>query len=468
MKLKGYKKIIVAIMLMLIVLPVFSNTVDAKINQGYYDEIKQTATVSSSMLSSILSSDILIDPLAKLVYSVGNFMEYIVGAVVLAASGDNIFPWADAIVFNAIPMLDVNFISPASNSFAGGLQSVLQGIYSSLFTLAELFFGIAVLLMGIKLAVSSIAAEKAKYKDALVRWVIGLVLLFGMQFFISFVFYLNEQLVEVASDIAADELQGSQFIAQLDAINNSIPDDEITQNFVASLSESNIIDWLNRIGSFGGYDLGLWIGDQLSSVITGSMTKDQAIAVLQANPKITAALLRDSEFREVTGLNSALADGKDDNIFSWQTQSTGRVFLKEMAEVVKKVANSDLDELEELYSNAAQAYNQNPTDTKTKNTLVIAKSMYNAYLYEREGASSVQTKSIITSLASYFKTAAWAYEDGGWKPTKAVLENAILYAILVVQSVILLIAYIKRLFYIIILALMAPVVVVYDFAKKLI
>lgn len=112
MKLKKYKKLVAVILLMLVILPVFSNTVDAAINEDYYDAIKQTATVSSSMLSSILSSDILIDPLAKLVYSIGNFMEYIVGAVVLAASGSNIFPWADAIVFNAIPMLDVNFISP--------------------------------------------------------------------------------------------------------------------------------------------------------------------------------------------------------------------------------------------------------------------------------------------------------------------------------------------------------------------
>lgn len=88
------------------------------------------------------------------------------------------------------------------------LKGTLQGIYSSLFSLAELFFGIAVLLMGVKLAISAIAAEKAKYKDALVRWAIGLLLLFGMQFFISFVFYLNEQLVQVASQISSDALNG--------------------------------------------------------------------------------------------------------------------------------------------------------------------------------------------------------------------------------------------------------------------
>ena len=42
----------------------------------------------------------------------------------------------------------------------------------------------------------------------------------------------------------------------------------------------------------------------------------------------------------------------------------------------------------------------------------------------------------------------------------------IMYAILVAQSLILFIAYVKRLFYVILLAMMAPVVVVFDFFQK--
>ena len=41
-----------------------------------------------------------------------------------------------------------------------------------------------------------------------------------------------------------------------------------------------------------------------------------------------------------------------------------------------------------------------------------------------------------------------------------------MYAILVAQSLILFISYIKRLFYVIVLGLMSPAVVAYDFFKR--
>lgn len=466
MKYNKYKKVIVAIMIMLVVVSVFPNCVDAKINDSYYDEIKQTATVSNSALSSILSSDLLADPIARLVYSIGNFLEYLVGAVVLAASGTNVFPWADAIVFNAIPMLDVNFISPDSGSFAYNLKTILQGLYASMFTIAEAFFGIAVFIMGIKLAISAIAAEKAKYKDALVRWVMGLVLLFGMQFFISFVFYLNEQLVIVASNIASDALENSNYMESLEEATNSISDEEITRNFSEAVTGDNVLDWISTITTFGLSDLINWAEDEIVSAITGNMNKAEAVEYLNANANITAMLLKDSEFREATGLNSAFVSGKANQFWTWQDDATGRHYLKLVAANVQIVNNASLDELYSLYTEKIQAYNEDTTSEKARNDRTIAKALYNAKEVAMGQQYTGEKHSIITGLASYFKNAAWAMEDGGWKPTKAVLENAVLYAILVVQSVTLLISYIKRLFYVIVLALTAPIVVVFDFIKK--
>lgn len=86
-------------------------------------------------------------------------------------------------------------------------------------------------------------------------------------------------------------------------------------------------------------------------------------------------------------------------------------------------------------------------------------------VYTVSGTENSQV-SLIANLANYFKEAAWTTEEGGWKADKVVIQNALMYAILVVQSFIFLIAYIKRLFYVIILAVMAPLVVVYDFFNK--
>lgn len=84
----------------------------------------------------------------------------------------------------------------------------------------------------------------------------------------------------------------------------------------------------------------------------------------------------------------------------------------------------------------------------------------------------VKGNRIISDLASYFKYSAIetklsendiaATEETG----KIRIESMLMYAVLVGQSLILFIAYIKRLFYVLILAMMAPIVVVMDFFQK--
>lgn len=469
MKLQKYKKLIIGIMLILVAMPVFFNVAEARINETYYNEMKQTEMITSTALTTVLSLDILIDPLAKLVYSIGNVIEYLVGGVVQAASGMNVFPWADAIVFNAVPMLDVNFISPASESIfgmgEGTLQTVIKNLYASLFSLAELFFGIAVLLMGIKLAISAVASEKAKYKDALVSWSIGLVLLFGMQFFISFVFYLNEEMVVFASNIASDQLQDSKLIEHINNAKNYMPDAELTKNFVDSLYEKGWIDWGGTIFTLGLHDLANALIDKISSPAF-LPDKKEAKKIIEDNPEITASLLRDAEFREAVGLEHFWVSGKS-GFFKLESQETNRPYLKKTAIFVKTVKTTSLDELKALYVKAAQVYEEDPRDASAGEDLVITRAMYNAKMYAETGEQAVTTNSIITGLANYFKTGAFSYEEGGWRPTKVIVVNAVLYTILVIQSVTLLIAFIKRLFYVVVLALMAPIIVVYDFAKKL-
>ena len=79
---------------------------------------------------------------------------------------------------------------------------------------------------------------------------------------------------------------------------------------------------------------------------------------------------------------------------------------------------------------------------------------------------------LIPDLATYFKDNAHSTEirkgavTGVGSVGNIQIQNMIMYSILVVQSLILFISYIKRLFYVILLAMMAPVVVVFDFFQK--
>ena len=130
----------------------------------------------------------------------------------IAKSADPEFPWADKIIFNAEPILDVNFINPANGSLMmkpdgsdfTTIGKVIRNVYFTGLSIGLGFMGIVIAILAIKLAISSIGSKKAQYKEAIVSWATALVLLFGMHYLLSFVFFINEQLVEVASKIVKD------------------------------------------------------------------------------------------------------------------------------------------------------------------------------------------------------------------------------------------------------------------------
>ena len=174
MKLTRSKKIILMIVLTAFVVLLFnSNTAFAAINEEY----STPNPVTDVGLENAFNESSLLKLLAKLVYAVGQFLEWILGVIFKLLTGTSDFPWADRIVFNAVPLLDVNFINPANRSFVKqpGIQEVLQNLYSTIMTLAVAFFGIVVLITAIRLVLTTIASEKAKYKQAIVDWLIGFI-----------------------------------------------------------------------------------------------------------------------------------------------------------------------------------------------------------------------------------------------------------------------------------------------------
>ena len=109
-------------------------------------------------------------------------------------------------------------------------------------------------------------------------------------------------------------------------------------------------------------------------------------------------------------------------------------------------------------------------------------NLYNSYSRSKDDPEYVNPNisdepiAIISSLGRYFKEAVWGYESEtdedknvvvkGWAPSNFTISGAIIYAIFVLQSIMFLFAYIKRFFYVTILAMFAPVVVIYDFLVK--
>ena len=259
MKLTRCKKIFLIIALTAFVVLLFtSNTVSAAINTEY----STNDTVPDTELGTAFEDSTLLNLLAKLIYAVGRFLEWILGTIFKMLTGSSDFPWADKIVFNSVPLLDVNFINPDGSSFVGqtAIKSVLKDTYATILTLAASFFGIVVLITAIKLVITTIASDKAKYKKAIVDWLIGFVMLFCIHYAISFIFYLNEQLVLVASRMVKDQIGKHNIVAlvQADELANELIEDVRSRGIkyngtpVADILEENtniLTTWMNALAS---------------------------------------------------------------------------------------------------------------------------------------------------------------------------------------------------------------------------
>lgn len=206
---KKKKKIyLVLIFLFLIFTGIGVNTY-AAVNSHYVEDSINTPgdTGEKSLLY-----DKLLNLLGHAFYGIGRAIQFLVTAVVKLLSSINQFPWADKVIFNGVSLLDVNFINPAKNSLFMDNSSKLttigttvRNVYFTGLSISLGFLGIIVAVMAIRLAISSIGSEKAKYKEAIVHWATAIILIFGMHYLISFVFYINEQMVEVASNIVFDK-----------------------------------------------------------------------------------------------------------------------------------------------------------------------------------------------------------------------------------------------------------------------
>lgn len=89
---------------------------------------------------------------------------------------------------------------------------------------------------------------------------------------------------------------------------------------------------------------------------------------------------------------------------------------------------------------------------------------------------SGETIDLIASLGEFFKKSAYVYttetnENGeeeitGWRASQVSVTGALIYAIFIFQSLLYLVSYVRRVFYVIMLAMFGPIVVVYDFFMK--
>lgn len=106
------------------------------------------------------------------------------------------------ILFNKIPLVDINFfnLTGVSGTILSFRQAV-AGWYYTMRLIAMMVLAVILIYIGIRMAISTIASEKAMYKKMLVDWATSLALLFLLHYIILFVFACNEALVNAMAKI---------------------------------------------------------------------------------------------------------------------------------------------------------------------------------------------------------------------------------------------------------------------------
>ena len=116
---------------------------------------------------------------------------------------DTITPYE--ILFNKVKIVDINFfdISSASGSQEGAIVNKIRlgvsGWFYAMRNIAAAILLCILLYVGIRMAISTIASDRAMYKKMLVDWICSLCLIFLLQYIMIFTIYCNNAIVNAIS-----------------------------------------------------------------------------------------------------------------------------------------------------------------------------------------------------------------------------------------------------------------------------
>lgn len=131
------------------------------------------------------------------------------GNVVDAGAINTITPFD--ILFNKVALLDINFFDVSNGSGGTAATDIVNNIrvsiaswYYIMRTFACAILLVVLIYVGIRMAISTVASDKAMYKKNLVDWVCSLALIFLLQYIILFTVNVNNIFVNSLASMAND------------------------------------------------------------------------------------------------------------------------------------------------------------------------------------------------------------------------------------------------------------------------
>ena len=103
---------------------------------------------------------------------------------------------------NKIELIDANiFNANTGNKANNTIKENIQKWYYAIWILATIINLLMLVYIGIRMAISTVASQKAVYKKKLTAWFESMVLLFVMHFIIRIIFFVSDILVQLLTNI---------------------------------------------------------------------------------------------------------------------------------------------------------------------------------------------------------------------------------------------------------------------------
>lgn len=487
LKEKSFKKVrkIIAILFVFLVLsPIIcsmsSSVVYAEINESY---LVSDQTMDTSQLDNAIKDNWVIETIGGFIYLVASIIEWLVSGLFYRMTGIDAFPWADKVIFNAVPLLDINFINPSEGSLfkvgntATAISRVLNSTYYTVFTLAIAFLGVCVGIMALRLVFASIASEKARYKKAITQWLMAIIMLFLSHYLMSFIFFVNEQMVEIATGLLDKSIQ--KVDSQQVKLNTVTEDDKlkIIDQFIEQVNrDTSVLGYWNTLispnaGITSKYSTVYhWFqnlaGDELQkdiSKLRDSKYLDYAYYLIVDRYYVKKVL--PSVYNESDEIWEKLWDATKNLVWDFDGKEVGN-YLKDVA-YLRSMDEAGISSVTDAKDSINTYVDENRGKAEYLKSILLEVWEKKHFEY-----GTVTGNDLFTGIGQFFKSAAWTYDTDnngrivGWKAGKNNIVGTLLYAIFIIQSLMFFIAYTKRFFYVTILALFAPLVIVFDFFTK--
>lgn len=117
----------------------------------------------------------------------------------------------DKILFNEVDITSIDFFSPSQDVTVSNLRTNVAIWYVAIRNLAVIALAVVLVYIGIRMAISSVAEDKARYKKMLMNWVTSLVLLFLLHYIMIIIIGINNSLVDIMK-LARDTNAGGNYV----------------------------------------------------------------------------------------------------------------------------------------------------------------------------------------------------------------------------------------------------------------